>query len=174
MTFEPKTIRVLITAGVFAAGSAAALATAPAATAQGQQAMSFFITSAGSGDGANLGGLAGADKICQTLAAAAGGGGKTWHAYLSAAAANGQPAVNAKDRIGKGPWKNAKGDVVAKDVADLHSAGNNMTKQTALSEKGDFAFEHFPVFPPEHFMRVELDLVEKRKALAKGLEQLAQ
>ena len=83
--------------------------------------MSFFITSAGSGDGANLGGLAGADKICQTLAAAAGAGGKTWHAYLSAAAANGQPAVNARDRIGKGPWFNAKGVQVAASVADLHS-----------------------------------------------------
>ena len=69
-----------------------------------QNQMSFFVTSAGSGNGANLGGLAGADKICQTLAAAAGGGSKTWHAYLSAKAASGQPAVNAKDRIGNGPW----------------------------------------------------------------------
>jgi len=136
MTLEPKTIRVLITAGVFAAGSAAALATAPAATAQGQQAMSFFITSAGSGDGANLGGLAGADKICQTLAAAAGGGGKTWHAYLSAAAANGQPAVNARDRIGKGPWFNAKGVQVAASVADLHSDANKLGKDGSLTEKG--------------------------------------
>ena len=74
-----------------------------------QNQMSFFVTSAGSGNGANLGGLAGADKICQTLAASAGGGSKTWRAYLSAKAANGQPAVNAKDRIGNGPWYNAKG-----------------------------------------------------------------
>ena len=86
-----------------------------------QNQMSFFVTSAGSGNGANLGGLAGADKICQTLAAAAGAGNRTWRAYLSAAAAAGQPAVNAKDRIGKGPWMNAKGVVVAKSVEDLHS-----------------------------------------------------
>jgi len=98
---------------------------------------SFFLTSAGPGNGANLGGLAGADRHCQSLAQAAGAGAKTWRAYLSTHAADGQPAVNAKDRIGKGPWQNAKGAVVAKDVADLHSAGNNLTKQTALSEKGD-------------------------------------
>src|SRR6476620_7897265 len=105
MTFQSTTARTLITAGVFAVGSAAYLTIG----AQTQPTMSFFIASAGSGDGANLGGLAGADKICQTLAAAAGAGGKTWHAYLSAEAANGQPAVNARDRIGKGPWYNAKG-----------------------------------------------------------------
>src|SRR5262250_3702334 len=97
------------------------------------QPMSFFVTSAGNGDGANLGGLAGADAHCQLLAAAAGRGGKTWHAYLSTQGPN---AVNAKDRIGKGPWTNAKGVVVAKDVADLH-ASNNLTKQTALNEKGE-------------------------------------
>src|SRR6201987_4905359 len=97
----------------------------------------FFITSAGPGNGANLGGLAGADKHCQALAQAAGAGSKTWPAYLSTQAADGQPAVNARDRIGKGPWQNSKGVVVAKDVADLHSANNNLTKQTALSEKGD-------------------------------------
>jgi hypothetical protein len=101
-----------------------------------QNQMSFFITSAGSGNGANLGGLAGADKICQNLAAAAGAGNRTWRAYLSAAAAAGQPAVNAKDRIGKGPWMNAKGVVVAKSVEDLHSDKNNLTKETALTEKG--------------------------------------
>ena len=99
---------------------------------------SFFVTSNGIGNGGNLGGLAGADNQCQTLAQAAGfGAPKTWHAYLSTQAADGAPAVNARDRIGKGPWKNAKGAVVAKDVADLHSAGNNLTKQTSLSEKGD-------------------------------------
>jgi hypothetical protein len=97
----------------------------------------FFVTSAGPGNGANLGGLAGADKHCQTLAEAAGAGGKTWHAYLSTQAADGQPAVSARDRIGKGPWQNSKGVVVAKDVADLHSPNNNLTKQTALSEKGE-------------------------------------
>ena len=101
-----------------------------------QNQMSFFVTSAGSGNGANLGGLAGADKICQTLAAAAGAGGRTWRAYLSAAAAAGQPAVNAKDRIGKGPWMNAKGVVIAKSVEDLHSDANNIKKDTALTEKG--------------------------------------
>ena len=101
-----------------------------------QNQMSFFITSAGPGNGANLGGLAGADKHCQTLAAAAGAGNRTWRAYLSAAAMGGQPAVNARDRIGKGPWMNAKGVVVAKSVADLHSDMNNLTKDTALTEKG--------------------------------------
>ena len=101
-----------------------------------QNQMSFFVTSAGSGNGANLGGLAGADKICQNLAAAAGAGGRTWRAYLSAAAAAGQPAVNAKDRIGKGPWMNAKGVVIAKSVEDLHSDANNLKKDTALTEKG--------------------------------------
>ena len=98
--------------------------------------MSFFITSAGSGDGANLGGLAGADKTCQTLANAAGVGNKTWHAYLSASGANGQPAVNARDRIGKGPWFNAKGVQVASSVADLHSDNNKLGKETSLTEKG--------------------------------------
>src|SRR5216110_3461170 len=97
-----------------------------------QSEMTFFITSAGSGKGGDLGGLAGADRHCQILAQAAGAGGKTWHAYLST---QGAGAVNAKDRIGKGPWKNAKGVVVAKDVAELHGA-NNLTKQTALTEKG--------------------------------------
>ena len=97
--------------------------------------MSFFVASAGSGKGADLGGLAGADKICQARAQAAGAGSKTWHAYLSTQAAGGAAAVNARERIGKGPWKNAKGVVVAQDVAALHGA-NNLTKQTALTEKG--------------------------------------
>lgn len=101
-----------------------------------QNQMSFFVTSAGPGNGANLGGIAGADKHCQTLAAAAGAGNRTWRAYLSAAAANGQPAVNAKDRIGKGPWYNAKGEMIAKSVEDLHSDANNIKKETALTEKG--------------------------------------
>ncbi|HZL92693.1 MAG TPA: hypothetical protein VFB99_03575, partial [Vicinamibacterales bacterium] len=101
-----------------------------------QNQMSFFVTSAGSGNGANVGGLAGADKICQTLAASAGGGGKTWHAYLSTKGADGKPGVNAKDRIGNGPWYNAKGVMIAKSVADLHSDANNVKKDTALTEKG--------------------------------------
>ncbi|MEP6701422.1 MAG: hypothetical protein ABJB04_00435 [Betaproteobacteria bacterium] len=93
--------------------------------------MGFFVTSAGIGKGGDLGGLEGADKHCQTLAAAAGAGGKTWHAYLST---QGAGAIDARDRIGHGPWKNAKGVVIAKDVAELHGA-NHLTKQTALTEK---------------------------------------
>jgi hypothetical protein len=103
-------------------------------------ATTFFVTSVGIGNGANLGGIAGADNHCQELAQAAGvnaSGVKNWHAYLSTQEADGKPAINARDRIGKGPWQNAKGAVVAKDVADLHSAANNLSKQTALSEKGD-------------------------------------
>jgi hypothetical protein len=100
-----------------------------------QSPMTFFITSTGSGKGADLGGLKGADGHCQHLAAAAGAGGRTWRAYLSTTAAGGQPAVNARDRIGKGPWQNAKGEVVARNVAELHGT-NNLTKQTALNEKG--------------------------------------
>ena len=95
--------------------------------------MGFFVTSAGLGKGADLGGIAGADAHCQNLGKAAGAGAKTWRAYLST---QGVGAVNARDRIGKGPWMNAKGAVVAKDVADLHGA-NGLTKQTALSEKGE-------------------------------------
>lgn len=110
------------------------LAALAAPAAAQQSTMTFFVTSAGPGKGADLGGLAGADAHCQRLAQAAGAGGKTWHAYLST---QGAGAINAKDRIGKGPWTNAKGTVIAKDVADLHGANNNLTKQTALSEKGD-------------------------------------
>jgi hypothetical protein len=99
-----------------------------------QQAnMTFFVTSVGAGKGADLGGLAGADRHCQELAASVGAGGNTWRAYLST---QGPGAVNARDRIGKGPWMNAKGVIVAKDVAELHGA-NNLNKQTALTEKGD-------------------------------------
>src|SRR5215216_6620417 len=117
--------------------AAASFAVVAVETAQAQSAdTSFFLTSNGIGNGANLGGLAGADNYCQTLAQAAGAGSKTWRAYLSTQAADGQPAVNARDRIGKGPWQNSKGVVIAKDVAELHGA-NNLTKQTALSEKGE-------------------------------------
>jgi hypothetical protein len=97
-----------------------------------QSGMTFFVTSVGSGKGADFGGLAGADRHCQALATAAGAGNRTWRAYLST---QGSPAVNARDRIGKGPWQNAKGVVVAKTVAELHGT-NNLTKQTALNEKG--------------------------------------
>jgi len=95
--------------------------------------MTFFITSAGSGKGADFGGLAGADKHCQTLAAAAGAGNHTWRAYLST---QGPGAVNARDRIGKGPWRNAKGVVVANNLEELHGT-NNLGKQTSLTEKGE-------------------------------------
>lgn len=106
--------------------------------AQAQQAdMTFFVSSVGSGKGADLGGLDGADALCARLAQAAGSSGKIWRAYLSTQAAGGAAAVNARDRIGRGPWQNAKGAVIAKDVADLHGPSNNLTKQTALTEKGD-------------------------------------
>jgi hypothetical protein len=120
--------------GLVSAALFASLAVQPA---QAQSAnTTFFVTSAGPGKGADLGGLDGADKYCQTLATAAGASAKTWHAYLSTQATEAKPAVNARDRIGKGPWQNSKGVVIAKDVADLH-ASNNLTKQTALSEKGE-------------------------------------
>jgi hypothetical protein len=112
------------------------------AVASAQQApqapnMTFFVTSAGPGKGADLGGLAGADAHCQQLATTVGAGGKTWHAYLSTNAANQGGPVNARDRIGKGPWQNSKGVVVAKDVDDLHSANNNLNQQTSLTERGN-------------------------------------
>jgi hypothetical protein len=111
----------------------AALASiAPPANAQ-QAKMSFFVTSAGPGKGADVGGLEGADKHCQTLAEAEGSAGQTWRAYLST---QGDGAVNARDRIRAGPWHNAKGDMIAKDVAELHN-GNNLNKNTALNEKGE-------------------------------------
>jgi len=113
----------------------ALLALGCGAMAQAQQSnMTFFITSTDLGKGADYGGLAGADKACQTLAVAAAAGGRTWHAYLST---QGTGAVNARDRIGNGPWQNAKGVVIAQNVTDLHSSGNNLNKQTALDEKGE-------------------------------------
>lgn len=101
------------------------------------QSSSFFITSVGPGDGARLGGLAGADAHCASLAQAAGITGKQWSAYLSASASGGQPAVNARDRIGSGPWYNVKGVLVASDVAQLHSEGNALGKENSLNEKGE-------------------------------------
>jgi hypothetical protein len=98
--------------------------------------MTFFVTSAGPGKGADLGGLEGADAVCQRLAQGAGAGGKTWHAYLSTQAADGKPAVNARDRIGKGPWQNFKGEVVAQSVDDLHGANNKLGMQASLTERG--------------------------------------
>ena len=99
--------------------------------------MTFFVTSTGTGKGGDLGGLSGADAHCQALAQSVGAGSRTWRAYLSTSAAGGAAAVNARDRIGRGPWQNAKGEAIAKDVADLHGASNNLTKQTALTEKGE-------------------------------------
>ena len=105
--------------------------------------MNFFVTSEPIGDGGNLGGLAGADAHCQVLATAVGAGNRTWHAYLSTQARPGQPAVNARDRIGKGPWYNFKGEMIAQDLAHLHGdtmelahQGNNLNKLTGLTEKG--------------------------------------
>ncbi|WP_431271045.1 hypothetical protein [Dankookia sp. P2] len=111
----------------------AALALAPGLAAAQPAQMTFFVTSANPGKGGDLGGLAGADAHCKALATAVGAGNHTWRAYLSTQGAN---AVNARDRIGKGPWRNAKGEVVAKDLADLHEGAAGLTKQTALTEKG--------------------------------------
>jgi hypothetical protein len=99
--------------------------------------MSFFLTSKGPGDGANLGGLTGADAHCQTLAESAGAGGKTWRAYLSTSGSNGEAAVNARDRIGTGPWSSANGVQVSSDVAELHSDTNKLNKENSISESGD-------------------------------------
>jgi hypothetical protein len=106
--------------------------------------MEFFITSRGVQDGANLGGLAGADAHCQMLAEEAGAGNKTWHAYLSTQARDGQPAINARDRIGMGPWRNSRGDTISTDLGDLHGdtleqaqQGNNLFKVSALNERGE-------------------------------------
>jgi hypothetical protein len=122
---------------VAAALLAPALSISPALAQKKGADMTFFVTSAGKGNGADLGGLEGADAHCNALAAAAGSKRTTWKAYLSTTAPGGEAGVNARDRIGKGPWKNAKGVVVAKNVADLHSAKNRISKQTALTEKGE-------------------------------------
>jgi hypothetical protein len=118
--------------------SAALLSLGLSGSAPAQNNMSFFVTSVGSGKGADLGGLAGADAHCQQLAQAAGAGGKTWRAYLSTStnAANPSATVNARDRIGNGPWQNAKGAVIATSVADLHSANNKIGRATVMDEKG--------------------------------------
>jgi len=130
---------------LIAASAALAFAQAPPqAAAQERPPMTFFVTSVGMGDGANLGGLAGADSHCQRLAAAVGAGGRTWRAYLSTQAADDKPAVNARDRIGNGPWHNQRGTVVARDQAHLHGdtaeaarLGNLVTKNNAINEKGE-------------------------------------
>jgi len=119
-----------------AVAATAMLFAAPSVASAQAEPMSFFITSVGLGDGAKLGGLAGADAHCQQLAEAAGVRGKTWHAYLSQQAVGGAKAVNARDRVGAGPWRNAKGVVVATSVADLHSDNNKLSKENSLTEKG--------------------------------------
>ena len=136
-----KLLSSIVPSLALVASTAGAQATpAPAQQQQPQQPMGFFITSVGKGDGANLGGLAGADEHCMQLARAAGAGSRTWHAYLSAAPAAGQPAVNARDRIGNGPWYNARGALIASNVADLHGDvhrdRNSINKEFALNEKG--------------------------------------
>jgi hypothetical protein len=128
--------------GLSAVVVALAAGMAPAAQAQQSKAaqskgMTFFVTSVGKGNGADLGGLEGADAHCNALAKAAGSKQANWHAYLSTTKPGGDAGDSARDRIGKGPWRNAKGVVVAKSVADLHSPKNNITKQTALNEKGE-------------------------------------
>ena len=130
------TRRSLLSAGA----AAATVALIVGCTAMGPSSgnpMSFFVTSANPGKGGDLGGLAGADRFCQSLATSAGAGDRTWRAYLSTEAMDGQPAVNARDRIGAGPWTNAKGVVVATSVADLHGANAKVGKDPSLTEKGD-------------------------------------
>jgi len=118
--------------------AAAVLGAGMSTLTRAQQAdMTFFVTSVGKGKGADLGGLEGADAHCAALARAAGSTKTGWRAYLSTTAPGGEAGVNARDRIGKGPWQNAKGVVIAKNVDDLHSASNKLDKQTALTEKGE-------------------------------------
>ena len=136
-----KTMRASMRTNIRTCLLAAAAILALGAGANAQQAnMTFFVTSAGSGNGANLGGIAGADKHCQDLAAAAGAGSHTWRAYLST---QGDGAVNARDRIGSGPWYNSRGQRVAMNLAELHGdtidqarIGNALGKQISLTEKG--------------------------------------
>ncbi|HEY0112662.1 MAG TPA: hypothetical protein VGB59_05860 [Allosphingosinicella sp.] len=127
-------MKLLVSSGLI--GLALFAASCTTSVEEPENKLSFFITSAGSGDGANLGGLAGADRICQERAQAVGAGSKRWRAYLSVSAGPGTAAVNARDRIGRGPWYNAKGVPVAMSVADLHSADNHINKNDALTETG--------------------------------------
>jgi len=120
---------------ILAAGAALIAGFASSGVAQ-EKDMSFFVTSKNPGKGADLGGLEGADAYCQKLASGTDAGAKTWRAYLSQSAAGAAQAINARDRIGKGPWKNAKGVVIAKDLDDLHN-DPNINKETALDEKDD-------------------------------------
>jgi len=132
--FAPRSI--VVAASSVAAATVLLAACAGSMTSASNTGLGFFVSSTGSGRGADLGGLAGADRLCTSLATAAGAGNRTWRAYLSTTPNAGGPAVNARDRIGTGPWRNAKGVVVAQNVTELHGA-NNLNKQTALTEKGD-------------------------------------
>ena len=138
--------------GTFLALGVLSLSTA--ALAQ-ESAMTFFITSAGPGKGADLGGLQGADRHCQTLAQAAGAGNRTWRAYLSTQAVDGSPAVNARDRIGRGPWQNAKGVTIAKDIAELHG-DNNLDKQRADRARGEGWWPRRHAEPARHAHRLDV------------------
>jgi hypothetical protein len=128
-----KCIAIAAFAALVTLGSTAGHAQQPAPQSPN---MTFFVTSTGPGKGADLGGLAGADRQCQTLAEAAGAGGKTWHAYLSTQAEGGAQAINARDRIGKGPWQNFKGEVVAQNVDELHGDSNKLGSPISLTERG--------------------------------------
>jgi hypothetical protein len=130
--------RTCFAAGLLLVSANAVYAQTPPADAP-KPPLGFFVTSVGVGKGADLGGLSGADAHCQKLASAVGAGHRTWRAYLSTQAVDGQPAVNARDRIGKGPWANAAGIIVANDVDTLELAqlGNNVHKKTAFTEKGE-------------------------------------
>jgi hypothetical protein len=154
-------LAVALAAGAGTVHAQTVAAPAPAASAAARPAelpkeFSFFITSEPIGKGADLGGVAGADAHCQQLATAVGAGRKTWHGYLSTQAADGQPAVNARDRIGSGPWVNARGAVVARDLAHLHGdtlelaqLGNNLTRATVFTEKNE-AIKGFGDKPNQH------------------------
>lgn len=131
-------LRGLMIVGLLAACSSTAReARIETDSPESRNTMSFFLTSAGPGDGANLGGLAGADRHCQALAERVGAGDRTWRAYLSAGASGGQDAIDARDRIGDGPWFNAAGVRVARNVDDLHGDANNLTKETGLTERSE-------------------------------------
>jgi hypothetical protein len=125
----------LLALGLF--GCAPTPGASPELAGSSMPAVGFFITSVGAGDGANLGGLAGADRHCQALATAVGAGGRTWRAYLSTSASGGTPAVNARDRIGRGPWLNAAGVRVAANVAELHGPEAQLSKTASLNERGE-------------------------------------
>jgi hypothetical protein len=135
MSRSPHSTTTQLTRAAYGAALALTLSLVAAVPVAGQDA-SFFITSSGPGDGAALGGLAGADAHCASLASAAGLPGGDWRAYLSTVATDGNQSVNARDRIGSGPWYNVEGVQVARSVDHLHSEENNLTKQTVLTENG--------------------------------------